>query len=365
MNELEAGYTKIPNDILEGLCFLRMPGEVRQIVDTVMRQTLGWNKDADRISLGQFKNKTGMHRSNVARAIKKAIDHNLIHKVETGNYALNLNTDEWVPFDYYRLPGRDEKGLLSMQTPVISQDSMVSAKIAPVINQDSIGAISQDNKMLSAKIHTKDIKETITKETHTKELEITLRGAGRPMPATSRVSGEMDTLDHNTPAPVSYEDCLALVTAAPDNRAAHAALATAAQRLHPALADKDFSSLCGLMGTYLQRLGGDREHLMKIIGKAGIERPGDPIAYIGGAIRSNKNTTLHNSKAARDPGRYTRGRYGHVVNRPQQSFRIVNKTTGEVWEGEDITAERACLRAGKWAIEDCEIEDGSGEHAGV
>ena len=50
----ENGHVDIANEIMDKLCRYRIPGEVRQVMDTVFRKTYGWNKKADRISLSQF-----------------------------------------------------------------------------------------------------------------------------------------------------------------------------------------------------------------------------------------------------------------------------------------------------------------------
>ena len=47
-------FTKIPNDLLNALCRINIPGEARRVFDCIVRKTLGWNRKDARITLGDF-----------------------------------------------------------------------------------------------------------------------------------------------------------------------------------------------------------------------------------------------------------------------------------------------------------------------
>jgi phage replication O-like protein O len=84
----------VPNEILEALVKIRLPGQARQVLDLIMRKTFGFNKSEDRISLSQFAKGTGIGKTHVARAINRLISMNVITKI--GNRAgtfYKLNTD--------------------------------------------------------------------------------------------------------------------------------------------------------------------------------------------------------------------------------------------------------------------------------
>ena len=93
----ENGHVDIANEIMDKLCCYRIPGEVRQVMDTVFRKTYGWNKKIDRISLSQFAGATGLHKPNVVRALSKAIKHEIIRS-DNGWYSIQKDTDRWIPF---------------------------------------------------------------------------------------------------------------------------------------------------------------------------------------------------------------------------------------------------------------------------
>jgi phage replication O-like protein O len=63
---------------MEGLAFIRIPGEARQVLDVIMRLTLGWNKSEAEISLPQFSRSTGLTKVHVCRALAKLREMNLI-----------------------------------------------------------------------------------------------------------------------------------------------------------------------------------------------------------------------------------------------------------------------------------------------
>jgi len=93
--QIENGYTKIANELLDAFVRTNFSGEVRRIIDCVIRQTYGFNKTCDRISLSQFEIKTGMDRKSVCRAINKAVAKRTLLKTNNG-LKLNKNYHQWV-----------------------------------------------------------------------------------------------------------------------------------------------------------------------------------------------------------------------------------------------------------------------------
>lgn len=101
MDDQEAGFTKIPNEVLEALCRTRIPGEARMILDVIMRKTYGFGKKQDAIALSQFELATGLTRNNICASINQLSECRFIslHK-ETGSittYRINSNFSQWSP----------------------------------------------------------------------------------------------------------------------------------------------------------------------------------------------------------------------------------------------------------------------------
>jgi len=136
--QLENGYTKIANEIMDALIKHRIPGEERQCLDFILRKTYGYNKTEDMISNSQFVAATGLKRGNVSRSLRTLINKNIVIKSDNKRiptYRFNKNYRTWK--------------LLSKVIRVIKSDSVV---------------IKSDNKLLSKVMPTKEIKENIQKK---------------------------------------------------------------------------------------------------------------------------------------------------------------------------------------------------------
>jgi len=98
--QIKDGFTKIANELLEARARIRIPGEAGQVLDVICRQTYGYHKKEDAISLSQFCLKTDLPKVAVCKAIRKLIDMNLITK--KGNdaiktYSINKDFTTWKP----------------------------------------------------------------------------------------------------------------------------------------------------------------------------------------------------------------------------------------------------------------------------
>jgi phage replication O-like protein O len=99
--QLEKGYTKIANEIMEALCGIRISGEARQCLDVIFRKTYGFNKKYDKISLSQFCLLTKMRKGDVCRALLKLNKLNIIISKKANDnitsYRFNKDFDTWKP----------------------------------------------------------------------------------------------------------------------------------------------------------------------------------------------------------------------------------------------------------------------------
>jgi phage replication O-like protein O len=140
--QIENGYTKIANELMEALCGIRIPGEARQCLDVIIRKTWGYNKRFDHIALSQFTALTGLIRPTVYRGIVKLAKMNLViitkndQSKRIGNmYQINKDFDSW---------------------------KVLSKKIT--VNDD-LGVIKKDNEVLSKKIQSVIQKDTYKRQT--------------------------------------------------------------------------------------------------------------------------------------------------------------------------------------------------------
>jgi len=136
--QLENGYTKISNELLEALCRFRISGELRQIFDVIVRKTYGFNKSSDYISNSQIVEMTGLNKGNVSRGLSKLITNNLVIKTDNnGCKIISINKD------------------YSTWKPLVIKTDNSHKKLSKVIT----GVIRSDNKKLSEVRDTKERKK--------------------------------------------------------------------------------------------------------------------------------------------------------------------------------------------------------------
>lgn len=143
--QIENGFTRIANEIMEALAGIRISGEARQCLDVILRKTYGFNKREDVISLSQFCLLSKMAKTRVCHSLVKLAKMNLIIAKKgnrNGNlYRFNKDFDTWKP-----LP---KKAITIISLP-----------------KKATGIAKKGNLSLPKIGHTK---ETSTKETSTKE----------------------------------------------------------------------------------------------------------------------------------------------------------------------------------------------------
>lgn len=138
--QVENGYTKIANELLEAYSKIRLSGEENQIFWIIIRKTYGFEKKEDNISLSQFVLSTGINKPNVCRALSNLIEKNMIIKNDNNNitnYRIQKDYTQWRP---------------------LSKKIMLSKKIIEIIKKDNKTVIKKDTYKRN-----KNTKETLTK----------------------------------------------------------------------------------------------------------------------------------------------------------------------------------------------------------
>ena len=93
--QIENGYTKIANEILEHLSYPGINGSEFRIILVVLRKTFGFHKKKDMIYLSQYQNATKMGRKQVVETIRDLVGKRILVK-ENNVYKFNKNWEEWV-----------------------------------------------------------------------------------------------------------------------------------------------------------------------------------------------------------------------------------------------------------------------------
>jgi len=90
----ENGFTSIANEIISSLVKACLLGSEYQITFWVIRQTYGFQKKEDFISLSQFEKWTGLSRPTVVKTIKNLTFKKIIIK-ENNKYRFNKDWEKW------------------------------------------------------------------------------------------------------------------------------------------------------------------------------------------------------------------------------------------------------------------------------
>ncbi len=93
--QVEDGYTKIANELLEAFCREGLPKTMGQIWWAILRKTYGWNKTEKVVSLKEIQELTEEKLSNISRGIKKLSNRNMItiQKNSKGNLLFKIQKD--------------------------------------------------------------------------------------------------------------------------------------------------------------------------------------------------------------------------------------------------------------------------------
>lgn len=142
--QLENGYTKIADEIMDALCAFRIPGSTRQVIDCIIRKTYGWNKKEDWISHSQIVEMTGMNKGNVSRELSKAITNKIVI-VSDNKLRLNKNYHEWIKFGGQHFNPKKKLSDTITKTEENPPASEVIVSDAPVIASDEKVIVSEGN----------------------------------------------------------------------------------------------------------------------------------------------------------------------------------------------------------------------------
>jgi phage replication O-like protein O len=100
--QLENGFTRIANEILDALAKTSLNGTQRRILDVVFRQTYGYKRKSHDLSVTFIANATNIHKKQIQREIITLIEKNIIAVVSEATFnksrviSFNKKYNEWV-----------------------------------------------------------------------------------------------------------------------------------------------------------------------------------------------------------------------------------------------------------------------------
>jgi len=127
--QLENGYTRLANEILEALSTVQMSGTEWQFVMCLFRKTYGFNKKEDWITGSQIVLMTGLKKERVSEAKKRLLERKIVTE-KRNNISFQKDYEQWVE-----------------------------------LRKSVTGVTEKRNKVLRKSVNTIDNKDTITKDT--------------------------------------------------------------------------------------------------------------------------------------------------------------------------------------------------------
>lgn len=157
--DLEKGYTRIANELLEELSLLGLSGREFRILLTIIRKTYGYQKKVDWISLDQIEESTGILKVNVSKVLTGLEKRKVIIKEGSGyvkKVGMNTNISDWSAIkQIIESDNGDTQERLNIKSDKLSNPITKSIKSDKTI-------IESDNG--DTQIRQPQKKETITKE---------------------------------------------------------------------------------------------------------------------------------------------------------------------------------------------------------
>ena len=93
--QIENGFTKIANELLDALCALDLTGHEWKVVHAIIRKTYGYNKKEDWMTNTQIMLLTGQTQQKVSQAKRSLVGKNIV--TENGNkISINKDYEKWI-----------------------------------------------------------------------------------------------------------------------------------------------------------------------------------------------------------------------------------------------------------------------------
>ena len=147
--QIENGYTKIANELLEALCKTRLSDYEHRIVMMIIRKTYGFNKKADWICLKKLSDDTDIKLPHVSRTISKLLNRNIIARKKR-LVSIQKDYDKWLPKE--------------VTNKVTQRGNVTQTGNQEKLPKDATKVTQRGNKKLPKQVDTKEKKETIQKK---------------------------------------------------------------------------------------------------------------------------------------------------------------------------------------------------------
>ena len=152
--QLENGYTKIANKILERLALTKLSPTQFRLILVIWRYTYGFNRKDHAMSLTFLAEATGVHKQRVKQELDKLIESNIIIVTEEGTFSKSRKLAFNKDYDTWRLQSTKESTVSGIADTTVSKnaDTTVSETAYSTVSEFAYQEIKNINKDLNKNI---------------------------------------------------------------------------------------------------------------------------------------------------------------------------------------------------------------------
>ena len=143
--QLENGYTKIANEILEHLALTKLSPTQFRLILVIWRYTYGFNRKDHEMSLSFLAEATGIHKQRIKQELDKLIESNIVIVTEEGTNSKSRKLAFNKDYDTWRLQSAKESTV----------SEIADTRVSEIAYQE----IKNINKDLNKNIDDDDIRE--------------------------------------------------------------------------------------------------------------------------------------------------------------------------------------------------------------
>jgi len=119
--QLENGYTKIANEILERLALTKLSPTQFRLILAIWRYTYGFNRKDHEMSLSFLAEATGIHKQRVKQELDKLIENNIVIVTEEGSFSKSRKLAFNKDYDTWRLQSTKESTVSGIADTTVSE----------------------------------------------------------------------------------------------------------------------------------------------------------------------------------------------------------------------------------------------------
>ena len=121
--QLEKGYTKIANEILERLALTKLSPTQFRLILVIWRYTYGFNRKDHEMSLSFLAEATGVHKQRVKQELDKLTESNIVIVTEEGTYSKSRKLAFNKDYDTWRLQSAKESTVSEIADTTVSKNA--------------------------------------------------------------------------------------------------------------------------------------------------------------------------------------------------------------------------------------------------